>query len=23
MDYRSIIYKIPLTKQHRLPRHHP
>lgn len=23
MDYRSIVYKIPLTKQQRLPRHHP
>lgn len=23
MDYRSIVYKIPLNKQHRLPRHHP
>ena len=23
LDYRSIVYKIPLTKQQRLPRHHP
>jgi hypothetical protein len=23
MDYRSIVYKLPLIKQQRLPRHHP
>lgn len=23
MDYRMIVYKIPMIKQQRLPRHHP